>query len=77
METFSLTHFLWDTTLVVSDTFGNNFKNTGDIEKYLIECCSEGPNNQLNLSIQSWAGFNEMMPLCAGPKAKAKSTVVK
>ena len=49
-----------DTTLVVSDIFGNNFANIGNIEKYFTESGSEGPNKQifLNLSIQSWAGSN-------------------
>ena len=48
---------------VVSDISGNNFINIGNIEKYFIECCSEGPNNPcfLNLSIQLWAGFDEQI----------------
>ena len=59
-ETY-LTHFIRDTILVVrvSDIFGNNFINIGNIEIYFTESCSEGPNNQffLDLSNQSWAGF--------------------
>ena len=33
------------------------------MKKYFTESCSEGPNNQffLNLFIQSWAGFIEMI----------------
>ena len=39
-EDVSLTHFIWDTILVVSDIFRNNFVN---IEKYFTESCIEGP----------------------------------
>ena len=51
-----LSHFIWDTTLVASDIFDNIFINSGNIEKYLTESCSEGPNDKLflnNLFIQS------------------------
>ena len=43
---FVLTHFIEDTILVVSDILGNNCINTGNIEEYLIEWCSEGHNTQ-------------------------------
>ena len=51
-----LTHFILDTTLVISDSFENNFINIGNIEKYFTESGSEGTNNQLflNYFIQSW-----------------------
>ena len=54
-----INHLIRYTILVVSDTFGNNFINIGNIDKYFTESSSEGRNNQffLNLFIQSWAGF--------------------
>ena len=49
-----LTHFIQDTILVVSDIFGNNLINTGNIDTYFTESSSVGPNNHffLNLSLQ-------------------------
>ena len=43
-----------------SSIFEKNFINSGNIDKYFTECCSQGANNQffLNLFIKSWTGFN-------------------
>ena len=38
---FLLTHFMKD-TILVSNIFGTNFINTGNLEKYFIESCSDG-----------------------------------
>ena len=53
----SLTHFIRDTNLVVSDTFENDFINIGNIGKYFTESCSEGPNNQFFLICSSNHGL--------------------
>ena len=41
IELHGFTHFIQDTTLVVSDTFQNSFRNIVNIPKYSIESCSE------------------------------------
>ena len=42
---------------------GNNFVNTGNVDKYFTESSSEGSNKQffLNLPIQLWAGLIEQI----------------
>ena len=57
-----LTHFIRHSPKVISDIFVNIFINMGNIEKYLIESCSEDPNNKsfLNFFHQS-ARFDEQI----------------
>ena len=60
MEQLSgLTHFILDTTGVVSDIFENNLINSGNTGKYFTEISSEAANKQfvLNLLITSWVSL--------------------
>ena len=52
-----LTHFIQDTTLVVSATFENNFLNSGNIDTNISLKVVQ--KILLNLFNQSRAGFNE------------------
>ena len=41
----------WITPKIVSDIFENNYRHSGNTDKYFTECCSKFDNNQLLLSL--------------------------